>query len=74
MIMIQRGNHPNISVLDQKIAEQRKRNELEQLQTEQMIIKSKGLTKEILQQQFIEKWDEKTPLYGIAPDFIKVTK
>lgn len=64
----------NISVLDQKIAEQRKRNELEQLQTEQMIIKSKGLTKEILQQQFIEKWDGKTPLYGIAPDFIKVTK
>ena len=64
----------NITVLDQKIAEQRKRNELEQLQTEQKIIKSRGLTKEILQQQFIEKWDGKTPLYGIAPDFIKVTK
>lgn len=64
----------NISVLDQKIAEQRKRNELEQLQTEQMLIKSRGLTKEILQQQFIEKWDGKTPLYGITPDFIKVTK
>lgn len=64
----------NITVLDQKIAEQRKRNELEQLQTEQMLIKSKGLTKEILQQQFIEKWDGKTPLYGITPDFIKVTK
>lgn len=64
----------NITVLDQKIAEQRKRNELEQLQTEQMLIKSRGLTKEILQQQFIEKWDGKTPLYGITPDFIKVTK
>lgn len=64
----------NITVLDQQIAEQKKRNELEQLKTEQMVIKSRGLTKEILQQQFIEKWDGKTPLYGIAPDFIKVTK
>ena len=64
----------NISVLDQKIAEQHKTNELERLKTEQMIIKSRGLTKEILQQQFIEKWDGRTPLYGIAPDFIKVTK
>lgn len=64
----------NISVLDQKIAEQKKRNELEQLQTEQMIIKSRGLTKEILQQQFIEKWDGKTSLYGVAPDFITITK
>lgn len=64
----------NITVLDQQIAEQKKRNELEQLKTEQMVIKSRGLTKEILQQQFIEKWDGKTPLYGIVPDFIKVTK
>lgn len=64
----------NITVLDQQIAEQKKRNELEQLKTEQMVIKSRGLTKEILQQQFIEKWDGRTPLYGIAPDFIKVTK
>lgn len=64
----------NISVLDQQIAEQKKRNELEQLKTEQLLIKSRGLTKEILQQQFIDKWDGRTPLYGIVPDFIKVTK
>lgn len=64
----------NISVLDQQIAEQKKRNELEQLKTEQLLIKSRGLTKEILQQQFIEKWDGKTPLYGIKPDFITITK
>jgi len=64
----------NISVLDQQIAEQRKRNELEQLKTEQMLIKSRGLTKEILQQQFIDKWDGKAPIYSSPIDFVKVTK
>lgn len=62
----------NLSVLDQQIAEQKKRNELEELKTQQSIIKSRGLTKEILQQQFIEKWDGKSALYGVAPDFVKV--
>ena len=62
----------NLSVLDQQIAEQKKRNELEELKTQQAIIKSRGLTKEILQQQFIEKWDGKSALYGVAPDFVKV--
>lgn len=64
----------NISVLDQQIAEQKKRNELEQLKTEQMLIKSRGLTKEILQQQFIDKWDGKSAIYSSPIDFIKVTK
>lgn len=64
----------NLSVLDQQIAEQKKRNELEELKTQQAIIKSRGLTKEILQQQFIEKWDGKSALYGVAPDFVKVIK
>lgn len=63
-----------ISVLDQQIAEQKKRNELEQLKTEQAIIQSRGLTKEILYKQFIDKWDGRTPLYGIAPEFLKITK
>ena len=45
----------NISVIDQQIEEQKKRNELETLKTEQAIIKSRGLTKEILYQQFIDK-------------------
>ena len=35
----------NISVLDQQIEEQKKLNELEQLKTEQAIIRSRGLTK-----------------------------
>lgn len=64
----------NLSVLDQQIAEQKKRNELEELKTQQAIIKSRGLTKEILQQQFIEKWDGKTPLYGALPQFVTMTK
>ena len=57
----------NISVLDQQIAEQRKRNELAELKAQENIILSKGITPQILQQQFIEKWDGKTPLYGNMP-------
>lgn len=64
----------NITVLDQQIAEQKKRNELERLKTEQALIRSRGLTKEILQQQFIDKWDGKSPIYSSPIDFVKVTK
>ena len=64
----------NISVLDQQIEEQKKRNELERLKTEQALIQSQGLTKEILYKQFIDKWDGRTPLYGIAPEFLKITQ
>ncbi len=64
----------NISVLDQQIEEQKKRNELEELKTQQAIIKSRGLTKEILYEMFIEKWDGKTAIYGAIPDLIKVQK
>jgi hypothetical protein len=54
----------NISVLDQQIEEQRKRNELSKLKAEENRIVSDGLTTQILQQMFIDKWDGKTPLYG----------
>ena len=64
----------NLSVLDEQIQEQKKRNELEELKTQQAIIKSRGLTREILYQQFIDKWDGKTPIYGAIPDLIKVSK
>lgn len=64
----------NISVLDQQIMEQKKRNELEALKTEQALIKSRGLTKEILYQQFIDKWDGKTPIYGAIPELIKLQR
>lgn len=63
----------NISVIDQKIEEQKKQNKLEELKTEQALITSKGLTKEILYKQFIDKWDGKTPLYGVTPEFLKIT-
>lgn len=51
----------NISVLDQQIAEQKKRNELEALKTEQNKIRSAGITPEILQEQALDKWDGKLP-------------
>lgn len=57
----------NVSVLDQQIIEQRKINELELLQAEQNKIRSSGITQPLLQQQFIEKWDGHTPIYGNTP-------
>lgn len=51
----------NVSVIDQQIVEQRKRNELAELQAQENIIRSKGITPQILQQQAIEKWN------GILP-------
>jgi len=57
----------NVSVIDQQIIEQRKRNELAELRAAESLIISKGITSQILQQQFIEKWDGKTPLYGGNP-------
>lgn len=64
----------NISVLNQQIEEQKKRNELEQLKTEQALIASRGLTKEILYKQFIDKWDGKSSLYRTFPELIKLDK
>lgn len=57
----------NVSVLDQQIIEQRKRNELAQLKAEENIILSRGITPQLLQQQFIDKWDGASPLYGNTP-------
>lgn len=57
----------NVSVIDQQIIEQKKRNELAELKAQENIILSKGITNQLLQQQFIEKWDGKTPLYGNTP-------
>jgi hypothetical protein len=51
----------NISVLDQQIAEQKKRNELEALKTEQNKIRSAGITPQILQEQAIRKWNGELP-------------
>lgn len=64
----------NLSVLDQQIEEQKKRNELERLRAEQNRIKSSGIDEKLLMQEFIEKWDGKTPLYGRLPDIVKLEK
>jgi len=52
----------NISVLDQQIAEQKKRNELEALKTEQNKIRSAGITPQLLQEKAINKWNGKLPI------------
>lgn len=57
----------NVSVIDQQIIEQRKRNELAELKAQENIILSRGITPQLLQERFIEKWDGKTPLYGNTP-------
>lgn len=57
----------NITVLDQKIAEQKKQNELEELIKQQNLIRSQGITPQLLQQAFIDKWNGATPLYGNMP-------
>lgn len=56
----------NISVLDQQIAEQKKRNELARLQAEENKILSEGLTPQILRKMEIETWGKygaKVPTY-----------
>lgn len=66
----------NISVLDQQIAEQRKRNELAELQAQENIIKSRGITDQILQQQAIERWNGVLPSTwsGSGLPFVKAIK
>ena len=46
----------NISVLDQQITEQKKKNILADLQAQENIILSKGLTPQILEKMKIEGW------------------
>lgn len=61
----------NVSVIDQQIIEQRKKNELAALQRDYNKITSEGITPQLLAQQFIDKWDGRTPLYGTIPTMIK---
>lgn len=65
----------NVSVIDQQIVEQRKRNELARLKAEENIIISSGLTPQILQKEFIETWKEvKQPLYFAPPQLQQLIK
>jgi len=56
----------NVSVIDQQIIEYNKKIILARLIAQYNQEISKGITPQILQQQFISKWDGKTPLYGGA--------
>jgi hypothetical protein len=49
-------SNTNISVLDQQIIEQQKKNELALLKAQENINASKGITDEILKQRIIEGW------------------
>jgi hypothetical protein len=62
----------NVSVIDQQIIEQRKRNELAKLKAEENIIISSGITPQLLQQQAIQKWNG--TIYGETPFFLKNIK
>lgn len=66
----------NVSVLDQQIIEQKKRNELAELKTAENLIISRGITKELLNQQAIEKWNGVlAPTFGQSPmPFLNIQK
>lgn len=66
----------NITVLDQQIGEQKKKNELELLKTEQAIIRSRGLTEAILQEKAINRWNGVLPstVAGNSLPFVKNIK
>lgn len=49
----------NVTVIDQQIIEQKKKNELAELQAQENIIRSKGITSQLLQEQAIQRWDGK---------------
>ena len=55
------------STIDSKIEQAKKELELERINTEIAKVKSEGLTDKILQQQFIDKWDGKSPIYSSTP-------
>jgi SPFH domain / Band 7 family len=66
----------NVSVIDQRIIEQKKKNELEALITEQALIRSRGLTPEILQEKAINRWNGVLPatFAGNSLPFVKAVK
>lgn len=67
--IIDKRNQSNTSIetIESDIKQAQKKLELERINTEIALVKSRGLTNELLQQQFIEKWDGSSPLYGTTP-------
>lgn len=66
----------NVTVIDQQIIEQRKRNELAKLQAEENIIRSNGITPQLLDEQAIQKWNGVLPntYSGGSLPFVKSIK
>lgn len=64
----------NLSVLDKQIMEQIKKNELAALIAEENIILSRGLTPQLLQKMFIEKWDGESALYDNPVPLMNIRK
>lgn len=54
----------NVGVIRQQIEEEKQKLELQRIKAETNKVRSEGITDQILKEQFIEKWDGKTPLYG----------
>ena len=56
-----------------RVAEAQAKKMLVQAEAEKQAneLKQRSLTPLLIQQQFIEKWDGKTPLYGSSPTFFK---
>lgn len=72
--IIDQRNQSNtqIATLDSKINEAEKQLRLTQLNAQIDIERSRGLTNEILKEQFIKKWDGKTPIYGTIDQTLMV--
>lgn len=66
----------NVTVIDQQIIEQRKRNELAKLQAEENLIRSSGITQQLLNEQAIQKWNGVLPstYSGEGLPFVKSIK
>lgn len=67
--IINKRNQSNTSLetIESEIIQAKKKLELERINADIAIVKSQGLTKEILQQQFIEKWNGSSSLYYGTP-------
>lgn len=65
----------NLLVIDQKILEQKKKNELAALEKQYNDILTAGLSPEILQMKFLETWKEvKQPIYANPLTFFKAVQ
>ena len=61
----------NVTVIDQQIIEQKKKNELAALKADENRILSLGLTPQVLTKEFLDKWNGSSPLYGNPMQFMK---